>query len=507
LASCSDANGNTIVDVADADLGNVGKPNNVVVGRTPDPTDPTGVRTVDGVAGVYLGDNSLEGFQGQTMIEEIDNKAALLLGTLLTSDGQTTGGFASTKEAISYDAASPLRWWPARTTVFEAPAAPPPAVGTAWRYFPRPIVYAVSDGSSHAHGLAALAGGFATFFALTDFGNPDIGGQVSSRATFDGDPFAADDQLPDGEESPHDRALAVVKVALVDLDRLHWDDVHRVLVDTASVVDGKITRGSVVSTVDAAYTIVGLRTALRAISSQLALYSNDTPDTHGGTTALDASAPSLPARALTLLVAEADFLADRLVADDGSVANTYDVQADARDRTPTTLAAEAAAIRGLLDAYLATAHERYRQTAMRVYADLDRRFWMHDVRAFRTVIGESDRIVWTPLAFGALQGMLRQYWKLVARRPGNEAVAAELLERLKRTNKLVLNGWDDANADDVVQYPAECTGAGLQMGERALTGELSRPEDGGDRDHDCVVEIAAAKRPAALAGELLLQRR
>jgi hypothetical protein len=45
------------------------------------------------------------------------------------------------------------------------------------------------------------------------------------------------------------------------------------------------------------------------------------------------------------------------------------------------------------------------------------------------------------------------------------------------------------------------------MGERALTGELARTEDQGDRDRDCVVEITAARRPAALAGELVLQRR
>ena len=88
-----------------------------------------------------------------------------------------------------------------------------------------------------------------------------------------------------------------------------------------------------------------------------------------------------------------------------------------------------------------------------------------------------------------MQGALRQYWKLVARRPGNERIAAELLQRVKRQNKLVLNGWDDANGDDIVQYPAECTGAGLQMGERALTGELARTVDLGDRDRDCVAEI------------------
>ena len=506
-----DSAGNGITFVADGDLAQVGVNGNSVVGKYPDPKDPTGQALVDGVAGVYLGDIVIEGFQGQTMIDEIDNKAALLTRVLLTGDGATFAGFATTKQALDYDYTSPLRWWPAQTMVTEQSQQPPQ--GTSWRYFPQPLRFVPADGASHLRGLTALAGGFATFYALTDFNNPDVGGQPSSRATFDGDPFASDNQVADGEESPHDRALAVIKVALVDIDRLHFDDAHQVLVDTASVAaGGAVQRGTIVSAVDAAYAIVGMRQALRSIGSTLTLYSNDTPDTHGAPTVLDgvkldgASAP-LPARTLALIGAEADFLADKLTDANGAVANSYDVAAGTRDLSPTRLESEAAVIRALLDAYLATSNERYRQTAMRIYADLERRFWMSDVRAFRTVAGVSDHIVWTPLAHGTLQGALRQYWKLVARRPGNERVAAELLERVKRQNKLVLNGWDDANGDDLVQYPAECTGAGLQMGERALTGELARTDDRGDRDRDCVPEISLARRPAALAAELVLQRR
>src|SRR5262249_39689246 len=159
------------------------------------------------------------------------------------------------------------------------------------------------------------------------------------------------------------------------------------------------------------------------------------------------------------------------------------------------------------DAYLATSDTKYRQVAMRVWADLDKRFWMTDVRAFRTTVGVSDTLTWTPVAYGTLSGAMRQYWKIVARRPGNERDASALLERTQRTNKLVLNGWADANADNKVQYPKECTGGGLQMGERARRGELSHPADGNDRDRDCVPEIAAAKVPAALAAQVVFKRR
>ena len=114
-----DVAGNGITNVAAADIPEVGQLGNSVVGQYPDPTDPTGQALVDGSPGVYLGDIVIEGFQGQTMIDEMDNKAKLLAGTLLTSDGKTFSGFATTLDALNYDYTSPLRWWPAQTLVTE----------------------------------------------------------------------------------------------------------------------------------------------------------------------------------------------------------------------------------------------------------------------------------------------------------------------------------------------------------------------------------------------------
>ena len=130
-----DAAGNGITVVADADMPQVGVHGNSVVGKYPDPNDPTGQALIDGMPGVYLGDTVIEGFQGQTMIDEMDNKAALLLRTLLTGDGATFSGLPTTKEALDYDYTSPLRWWPAQTMVIEelAPAAAPAPRGSTFR--------------------------------------------------------------------------------------------------------------------------------------------------------------------------------------------------------------------------------------------------------------------------------------------------------------------------------------------------------------------------------------
>ncbi len=476
-ASLHDIDGTAITEVADADVPMVGVQGNQVVGK-------------GGVAGTYLGDTVLEGFQGLLMLEEIDNKSQFLLRSFVTSDGQQLSGFATVKDALDYDWQSAPTWFPSSVDVTETATAT--TADEAIKYFPRPNTLQISDGKSRVRDLAALLGAFSTLYAFTDTNNPEGGGLVSARATFDGDPFTTDTR---------DRALAITKVALVDLDRLHFDAQHKVLADAGQV-----------STLEAAYAIVALRTAYRALTSSLSLYGNDTPDTLGVNTALDGTrwrgAPAPVGKRIEQLIrAEADFIADKLTAADGSVANGYDLAADSRDGSPTRIESQAAAIRGLLEAYLATSDQRYKARAVEIYKDLELRFWYQEVRAFRTVAGESNRLVWTPTAFGTLQGALRQYWKLEARNPLNEQVAIDLLERLKRTFKLVINGWDDANHDDKIAFPDECAGAGLQMGERALTGETSRPGDKGDRDQDCVRDIAAVKLPASLAAELVLERR
>jgi hypothetical protein len=507
-----DTAGNGILTVDPADIPRVGQPGNTVVGQYPDPSDPTGQRLLPGAPGVYLGDIPMEGWQGLTMMEEIDNKAALLLGTLLSGDGVTLGGAPSIGAADDYGYDSPLLYFPAGVAVTEVATAPSPDL--ARKYFPKPSGFAIADPSSRLADLTALAGGFSEAFAFTDLNNSQVGGSVPFRATFDGDPFPADDGAPDGESTLHDRALGVVKIALVDLDRLHWSAGARVLVDSASVSGSSAAQGTTVTTTTLAETILALRNTYRGLNGTLQLYSNDTPDTQGVPSALDsaplAGAPyqgTLASHVLDILKAEADFLTTQLIDPQGAVANGYDLASSSADPSPTTLESETSALLALLDAYLATSDQTYRVAAQGVYADLGARFWMEDVRLYRTTAGQDDVMAYTPIRFGMLQGALRQYYKLVAGGPGRAAEGTELLRRIARLYKLVLNGWDDFNQDDIIQYPDECLFGGLQMGERALTGELGHPVDKGDRDHDCIREISKVGLPAALGEELDLERK
>lgn len=495
-----DVDGTGLTRVEAGDSAQVG-----ITGNTVQADD--GVGTDKGVAGTYIGASDLEGFQGLLMTEQLDNKAEFLI--------KSVGGFATVMSALSYDYTTPAKVLPHRFSVTEQAGT-----GSA---DPQPGALSIKDDSSVLADLSGLIAAYAETFALTDLRNPDIGGSSTVKPVFDGNPFALDDGMADGDPTLHDRALAVLKVAIVNLDRLHSDASGGVLVDSVKVQGGNPVRTRHATTVELTQAIVALRRAYRSLTAQLTLYGDVTPDTSVGATALDgtslAGVPggvTLPVRLQQIIKAQADFLASKLSGGDGVAKNGYDLSTGTADSAATTVESQAALVRGLLEAYLATSQTSYRDKAEAAYAALEQRFFDASLRTYRTTLGDDATFVWTPLRFGSVQAALRQMYLLVGARAGNEAMATQLASRIARLNKLVLNGWDDRNDDGKVDYPAECLRVesalprgGLLLGERALTGELGK-ESGAftsDRDKDCVPEIDDAKLAALLAKELVLVKK
>ncbi len=494
-----------VATVPDGELASVGTPGNLIVGD-----DGSGNATAPGT---YLGSSDIEGFQAQMFILEVDARADDWLANLTTDDGATLSGFASLPAALAYDYASPLRWFPGRIAVTETDD------GSG---FPRPA-YALASADSELLDLVGLAMGYAEFYALTDTNNRDVGGAQTALALFDGDPFAADDQLADGEPTLHDRALAMMRVALVDLDRLHLDPASGLLVDHVTMAGTTPSRGRTLSTTSAAYAVIGLRTVLRSLDSQLELYSNNTPDTAIGRTPLDALPIEFPGdagltftgRLSQILRAHADLLLDHLTDATGRAWSGWDVAANAPMDDSDVLDAHAAAVRGLFAAYLATGDTRYRDRAIAVFDRMEAVFYDPDARIYAVTAAPTDSVEYTPLRFALVQSALRDMYELVAARPGGEARQPILENRIGRLDKLVLNGWDDRNRDKAIGWPDECANVidglprgGLQMAERTLTGEIGRLKDEGggsggpptsDREQDCVPEIDDAHLPSALA--------
>jgi hypothetical protein len=489
----------------------VGNAGNQVVGD-----DGTGAATAPGT---FLGSSDIEGFQSQMFIEEMDNRAEDWLRRLSTADGVTFSGFPTLLAADSYAYDSPLRWFPGVIAVAEAddPSG-----------FPKPV-YFLESPDSHLLDQIGLVLGFSEFYALTDQSNKDVGGAQTSLVYFDGDPFPADDQIANGDPTLHDRALGMIRVALVNIDRLHTDPTSGLLVDDVTMNGTTPTRGHTLSTTSLAYTLLGLRTALRTLGSQLELYSNNTPDTALATTPLDTLPINYPNQAsLTftqrvrqIQLAEGNLLYEHLTNDKGQAFDGWDVAANAPVDQQDLLDSHTAAVRGLFSMYLATGDIKYRDRAMAVFNRIESVFYDEDARLYSSTPAPVDSVEYTPLRFALLQSTLRDVYELVAARPGGEDMEPDLEARIARLNKLVLNGWDDRNRNSIVDWPDECVNSGflpdggilphggLQMAERTLTGEIGSLQDiiqvgqqrlpTTDREHDCVPEIDDAQLPSALA--------
>jgi hypothetical protein len=396
--------------------------------------------------------------------------------------------------------------------------------------FPRPTSYSIASPDSNLLDLAGLLGAFSSIYSLTDQSNTEVGGSQPALAYFDGDPFPVQNQTPTGAATLHDRALAMMRVVVVNMARLHVDPTTGFFVDDVALAGGTVSRGTTLSTDTAAYALLSLRTARRALDSFLVLYSNTKPDTESIPCPLDTfpavDGVAFGARLDALIGSLSSTFYAQLTTADGHAYGGWDLGAAAPSDDGTNLDAHSAAIRGLLVAYLATGQTMYRDRALSVFQRLEGAFYDPQARVYRPTPGDtSGTLIFTPRRFGILQGALRDTYELIAVLPGNSTLASLIEDRVARLDKLVLNGWDDRDQDQVILWPQECanqgTGpdgqpmglGGLQMAERVLSGESGSLADkpGGDaglraaatdREHDCVPEISAAKLPSALASSV-----
>lgn len=492
-----DAGDGAVNAVSQTDLSSVGKANNQVV-----PTDPEG-----SAIGAFIGSSSQEGMWGLTMLANMDNASAWLVSSLLTNDGQKLGGFPTLAGALSYDYGSPLEWFPAKIRVTEDDSVVP---------YPSVSALTIADATSSSEDLAALLLGHSLFFGTTDPRNAGIGQQLGLQAAFDGDPFAADDGLPDGEQTAHDRSLAVIRVAFVDLDRLHAAPPLGVIVDQAMVKAGTVGRANVVTTTSLAHVLIGLQQTILSLNGAITQYgapdANATADDRGILNTLPihppgGTTPAFTSRVRSVLSANASFVRDVLTTADGHVANSALLASGTAtpDASTARLGSQAAAVRALVVGFLVSGDESFRDRARAVASRLETSFHGAASDMYRAVEDGADDIAMTPEIFAWLQSALRETYK-VLHLPGDPALDRNLLERrIARVNKLFLNGWDDVDGDEKVDYPAECLQGRLQMSEQLLTGELGLDANGattGDRDSDCVPELSHAKVASVLASQV-----
>jgi hypothetical protein len=473
------------------------------------------VEPPNAVPGVFVGSTPLEGMWGLLFLDEADNAAAWMLSSLGTSDGANLSGWSSIDDAITYDYDSPLIWYPTAIAVTEDSTLPYPNVASL----------AIKDATSQAVDLSALMQGYALLFGMTDPRNAAVGQQIGCQIEFSGTVFPADDGLPDGESTPHDRSLAMMRTSFVDLDRIHVDPATQVINDTATLTGGQLVRSGTVSTTTLGHAVIGLRHLLMGCNAAVSQYG--APDPNPADDALgilntvpihplgrDARGqPTFSARVRQVIMSQAAFVLNVITTPDGTVFNGATLANGTWTANPgaADVQSQGAALRVLVEAWFLSQDVAYQQRAQAVARQLLTTFWSPSARMFRQTAGGADDILMTPERFAWLQQALRETYEGIWI-PGDPLLDRSVLEAfIARTNKLFLNGWDDLNGDQAVQKPQECLGARMQMGEQALTGEVGTTSNGvdnsggADREGDCVYNIAYAPGPDGGVGVGSLQ--
>jgi hypothetical protein len=495
-----DSIANTVTAVAPQDMALVGTHGNTVQAVQPPNAAP----------GVFVGSTPLEGMWGLLFLDEADNAASWLLSSLATAGGTSLGGFSSIAQAIQYDYTSPLVWFPTAIAVTEDSTTPYPGVASL----------AIKDATSQAVDLAALAQGYALLFGMTDARNVAVGQQIGCQIAFSGSVFPADDGLPDGEDSPHDRALGVMRAAFVDLDRIHVDPATQIVVDTATLSAGTLTRGSTVSTTTLGHVVIGLRHLLMGCNAAVSQYGapdpNPADDAQGILNSVPIHPPGQPvpptfsARVRQVIMSQAAFVRDVLTAADGTVTNGATLSNGAWSTVSGAASVESqgAALRVLVEAWFLSQDVTYLNRAQAVARQLLTAFWSAPARMFRQTASGADDVVMTPERFAWLQQGLRETYEGLWI-PGDPLLDRSVLETyIARVNKLYLNGWDDLDGNQKVDKPGECLAARLQMGEQALTGEVGTTSNGvdnsggADREGDCVENISYVGKGSLLASQV-----
>lgn len=490
---------NQVNTIVPTDLATVGVHGNMVTA-----TDP------GACPGTYIGSSPLEGMWGLTMMANMDNEAEWLIDSATTTDGQTLGGFASEMDALQYDYTSPLRWFPAAMGVTEDETVVP---------YPAVASLTLTDATSRSVDLSALLLGHAMLFGTTDPRNAGVGQRVGFQCVFDGDPFPADDGQADGEATMHDRVLAVIRAAFIDLDRMHSDPKLGIIMDTSTVTGGVATPSTTVTTSTLAHSLLALRQVVLSLNGSITQYGAPDPspeaDFQGILNSLpfnpppdaDGGVPVFSRRVRDVFLKNAAFVLNVLTSSDGSVANSATiVNGTATPSTdPTLIESQTAAARALTEAYLMTGDEAYRDRARAVIGKLASAFYSPPARMYREQANGPDQIHMNSERFGWLQSALRETYKTLWV-TGDPVLDRTVLEdRISRVNKLYLNGWDDLNGNQAIDKPQECLAGRMQMAEQALTGELGRDGLGrptADRDGDCVTELAHAAQASVQASDV-----
>lgn len=302
-----------------------------------------------------LGNDAVEGYIGAILVTEAISKMHFLKSEI-AYDGRELG----TVDPFSYEAK--LLYYPHQITVeLSYPEDAPPL----------PVDYEVADPSSQLFDQASLLLGASEFYHFSD---PKI--EDNWDAVF-GSP--AEGALFPPE--PHRTAKGITGVVLKNIIAMHFDPVRQTFVSTWA--NGE--RGKIVSSRDSGLTLIALANVYNAF--------HDDEEIRQG--------------ALKMLERQAGFLSEYMQLPDGGFAESYNLETSAHAESPRSLASQAVAIRGLIEAYKITENEGYLQSSMSALNFMNKDLWSPAAKMYRSAEG-AELSSYTPLDITAALGALRE---------------------------------------------------------------------------------------------------
>lgn len=372
-----------------------------------------------------LGVSAGEGFAGLALLGESINKMALFKN-MLAYNGTSLG----TVNPMTYDPVAGLKYFPHKIAV-EFKIHPKESMLP-----PEPVGYRVVNASSDLFGQASLLWGTTEFKWMADPKN----GVAPYNDLFDGDPFPQA-----GAPGPFDLAKGLSAVVFKNIKAMHFNSSSGTLVDTN---DGS-AMGDTITTWKAGVALIAVGNLYNRFA--------DTPALQNG--------------AKMIIDAQAKFILNKLLDEDGLFYNGYDLSADSPFTGEKTLAAQAGAVRGLLIAYEITGKSLYLEAAKTAYQKFDSAFWSPKDKLYVSHRGANES-TYTPLNVALTVGALRE----LARVAGEDSA-------VQRVTDFFVTVVNDA---------------GMQLSELLPTGEDMSME-APDTDGDGIKKSPLADEPYGIA--------
>ncbi|MCW8886179.1 MAG: hypothetical protein OQK12_13160 [Motiliproteus sp.] len=407
-----------------------------------------------------LGVSAADGMNGM-ILTELSLDKLLILQEQLGFDGKNLGA----KITPNYDPEKEAIWFPHQVAVKEGENNGVKSIAGL----------EVSDARSTLRDTWLMLWPVSEYYAFSDQRKANTGQNPAFSAVFDGAPFAAapkanTDANADNDVTASDAfsvASNLGNMLFKNLDTLHFNGDQGTLVDDNS--DGK--QGAHVTTYDAAYSLVALSIFQRAQDALPVGYASaDGSDLN--------LASAQGKRALAIITAQADFIVDQLIADNGLAVDgkTLGGKAD----NGQSLDSQFAVIRGLSAAFLATQDNKYRQAARQLYLNVEKKMFDKSVGTWASIPGQATEH--TPWTAAAISGALREAMLHLKNQEGESEPALELAELSQRYLAWFRN---------VINGPT--TTEGMQLAEwLGDSGEHQLENGGADNDGDKVARVTEA---------------